>query len=185
MTETHPLSIPAIRELFKILSSTIKFFSMVSLEKQLAATEALLAENPPIDVAVLGQFKAGKSSFLNSLIGIDILPVGVIPVTTAVTRLQYGVNERALIRHFDGRITEAPLTSVGEYTSEAKNPGNAKNVEIVDIELPSLRGFAGLRIVDTPGLGSVYEYQPINGRKKSTLLLTRCAGRLYLTFSKS
>ena len=158
MTATNPISLPAIRELFDILASIVKSFSMVSLEKQLSATQALLAENPPIDVAVLGQFKAGKSSFLNSLIGIDVLPVGAVPVTTAVTRLQFGKNERALIRHFDGRITEAPLAAVGDYTSEAKNPGNAKNVEIVDIELPSLQAFTGLRVVDTPGLGSVYKY---------------------------
>jgi GTP-binding protein EngB required for normal cell division len=158
MTVTNPVSIPAIRDLLDTLASTVKTFSMVSLEKQMSVTQALLAENPPIDVAVLGQFKAGKSSFLNSLIGIDVLPVGAIPVTTAVTRLQYGAVERALIHHFDGRVTEAPLAAVGDYTSEAKNPGNAKNVEIVDIELPSLRGFAGLRVVDTPGLGSVYKY---------------------------
>jgi GTP-binding protein EngB required for normal cell division len=158
MTRTRTISLPEIRDLFDTLASTAKSFSMVSLDKQQTAIRALLAENPPIDVAVLGQFKAGKSSFLNSLIGVDVLPVGAVPVTTAVTRLQYGKTERALIRHFDGHITEAPIAAVGDFTSEAKNPGNAKNVEIVDIELPSLQAFSGLRLVDTPGLGSVYKY---------------------------
>ncbi len=158
MTRTRTISLPEIRDLFDTLASTAKSFSMVSLDKQQTAIRALLAENPPIDVAVLGQFKAGKSSFLNSLIGVDVLPVGAVPVTTAVTRLQYGKTERALIRHFDGHITEAPIAAVGDFTSEAKNPGNAKNVEIVAIELPSLQAFSGLRLVDTPGLGSVYKY---------------------------
>jgi GTP-binding protein EngB required for normal cell division len=106
----------------------------------------------------MGQFKAGKSSFLNSLLGQDVLPVGAIPVTTAITRLQYGNNERALVRHFDGRITEVPLIGIVKFTSEAENPGNSKNVAIVDIELPSLQKYPGMRLVDTPGLGSVYKY---------------------------
>lgn len=158
MTAQNQLSLPEIRELVDLLSISIKSFSMMSLEKQLDVAKTLLAENPPIDVAVLGQFKAGKSSFLNSLIGREVLPVGAIPVTTAVTRLQYGAAERALIRHFNGHVTEASLADIADYTSEAKNPGNEKNVAMVDIELPSLKDFAGLRLVDTPGLGSVYKY---------------------------
>jgi len=118
----------------------------------------LLEENPPIDVAVMGQFKAGKSSFLNSLLGQNVLPVGAIPVTTAITRLQYGNKERVLVRHFDGYTTEVTQAEISEFTSEAKNPGNDKNVAIVDIELPSMQKYAGLRLVDTPGLGSVYKY---------------------------
>jgi GTPase Era involved in 16S rRNA processing len=109
-------------------------------------------------VAVLGQFKAGKSSFLNSLIGREILPVGVIPVTTTVTRIQYGEKENVIVRHFDGKETKVTIPEVEDFTSEAKNPANCKNVEVVDIELPSLKDYEGLRLVDTPGLGSVYRY---------------------------
>jgi|MudIll2142460700_1097286.scaffolds.fasta_scaffold11820_3 GTP-binding protein EngB required for normal cell division len=133
-------------------------FNLVSLDRQTEACESLLTENPPIDVAVLGQFKAGKSSFINSLIGKPILPVGVIPVTTVITRLQYGQKERAVIRTFDGREFDIDLKDLDQYTSEAKNPSNEKNVEMVDIELPYLEDYSGLRIVDTPGLGSVFKY---------------------------
>lgn len=133
-------------------------FQLVSLKRPLEAAENLLGRNPPIDVAILGQFKAGKSSFINSLIGQSILPVGVIPVTTAITRLQYGEKERVVVRHFDGSITEARLDELADFTSEAKNPANQRNVELVDIELPSLEAYAGLRLVDTPGLGSVFAY---------------------------
>ncbi len=147
-----------IRNLLEIISEACNRFQMVTLKRQLSAAQNLLLENPPIDVAVLGQFKAGKSSFLNSLLGQSVLPVGAIPVTTAVTRLQYGAKERALVRHFNGRTTEAPMSDIVEFTSESKNPGNDKNVAIVDIELPILQKYSGLRLVDTPGLGSVYKY---------------------------
>jgi GTP-binding protein EngB required for normal cell division len=154
----HQMPLSNIRNLLESIQNACDRFQMVSLIRQIEATQALLSENPPIDVAVLGQFKAGKSSFLNSLLDQTILPVGAIPVTTAITRLQYGYRERALVRHFDGRTTEVPLTNIVEFTSEAKNPGNEKNVAIVDIELPFLQKYPGLRLVDTPGLGSVYKY---------------------------
>jgi GTP-binding protein EngB required for normal cell division len=130
---------------------------ILTLDRQIEACEGLLVENPPIDVAILGQFKAGKSSFVNSLIGQDVLPVGVIPVTTVITRLRFGERERALISFYDGTNREIPVGSLDEYTSEAKNPSNQKNVETVDIELPALADYAGLRLVDTPGLGSVFK----------------------------
>jgi GTP-binding protein EngB required for normal cell division len=133
-------------------------FQIVSLNRQIEACERLLAENPPIDVAILGQFKAGKSSFLNSLIGKPILPVGVIPVTTVISRLTYGEKEKAVVSFFDGRRSEVDIHHLDDYTSEAKNPSNQKNVEMVDIELPALKDYAGLRLVDTPGLGSVFKY---------------------------
>ena len=132
-------------------------FHIVSLNRQIEACKNLLRQDRLIDVAILGQFKAGKSSFLNSLIGKPILPVGVIPVTTTITRLQYGKRERAIIRHFDGREIEADIAAIGGFTSEAQNPANQKNVEVADLELPSLEKYAGLRLVDTPGLGSIFK----------------------------
>jgi GTP-binding protein EngB required for normal cell division len=159
MEQTNKIiTLPQIRDLLQTIRDVSICFQLVSLKRQLEAAESLLAKNPPIDVVILGQFKAGKSSFINSLIGKDILPVGVIPITTAITRLQYGEAERAVVRHFDGLTTEVPLADIAEFTSEAKNPGNQKNVNVVDIELPSLEEYAGLRLVDTPGLGSVFKY---------------------------
>src|ERR1035438_10143206 len=43
-----------------------------------------------IDVAVVGQFKAGKSSFINSLLDAAIIPTGFLPVTSVITRVRYG-----------------------------------------------------------------------------------------------
>jgi len=114
-----PTSISDIRGHLEILASACNRFQMVSLARKLEAAQTLLSENPPIDVAVLGQFKAGKSSFLNNLIGQNVLPVGAIPVTTAITRVQYGIREKALIRHFNGAITEIPLAEIVQFTSEA------------------------------------------------------------------
>ena len=41
-------------------------------------------------LACVGQFKRGKSTLLNALVGEPVLPVGVQPVTSIVTTVRYG-----------------------------------------------------------------------------------------------
>ena len=151
-------SLSHIRDYLKRIRHICVRYQIISLNRQIEVCEGLLVENPLIDVAILGQFKAGKSSFINSLIDKDILPVGVIPVTTAITRIQYGEKEKVVVKYFNGTESEIDPANIEAFTSEARNPANQKNVEVVDIELPSLEGFDGLRLVDTPGLGSVFKY---------------------------
>jgi GTP-binding protein EngB required for normal cell division len=159
--DVNPMPSPPIQHLaqegLQEARSICNRMHILTLDRQIEACEGLLVENPPIDVAILGQFKAGKSSLVNSLIGQPVLPVGVIPVTTVISRLQFGKQERATVSFFDGTRKEIPVADLDEYTSEARNPSNQKNVEMVDIELPALADYAGLRLVDTPGLGSVFK----------------------------
>jgi GTPase SAR1 family protein len=153
-----PLSSWDFNKLLPRIQEISQQFQIISLNRQIEACSNILNQKRFIDVAIFGQFKAGKSSFLNCLIGKDVLPVGVIPVTTAITRLQYGEKERVIIHYYDGNAEEVPLERIEEYTSESRNPANRKNVEIVDVELPCLEDFSGLRLVDTPGLGSIFKY---------------------------
>ncbi len=152
------ISLSYIRDGLKTIRHICTKHKIISLNRQIEVCEGLLTENPRIDVAILGQFKAGKSSFINNIIGENILPVGVIPVTTVITRIQYGKKRNIVVKYFDGTKSEINPDDIEVFTSEAKNPANRKNVEVVDIELPSLGGFEGLRLVDTPGLGSIFKY---------------------------
>ena len=155
---SQSFSTTGMGELVETISKTASRFHIVSLARQIKACEDLVRNTPIIDVAILGQFKAGKSSFINGLIGRPILPVGVIPVTTVITRIQYGERERATVRYFDGTTSQISQDDLGAYVSEAENPSNSKDVDVVDIELPDLAEYPGLRFVDTPGMGSVYRY---------------------------
>jgi GTP-binding protein EngB required for normal cell division len=124
----------------------------------LLASARASAGQDEISVAVLGRFKAGKSSFLNHFIGRAILPVGVVPVTTVVTELRYGSREEARVHHRDGRDPEIPLDQIANYISEKENPANTKEVDLISVELPELRRFRGLKFVDTPGLESALSH---------------------------
>ena len=133
-------------------------FGVESLAPQLAACEELLGDGGMVDVAVLGQFKAGKSSFLNSLFGDAVVPVDVLPSTAVVTRIGYGPRDRVSVHGFAGEPFEVPLARLSEFVTERGNPANEKRVALVDVELPSLAPYERVRFVDTPGLGSVFAH---------------------------
>ncbi len=111
-----------------------------------------------LDVVILGQFKAGKSSLINSFLKRDVLPMGVLPVTAIITRLVYAPREKAVITRLDGSKFEIPLEELSAYVTEKENPENEKEVYLVDIELPELKDFEKLRLIDTPGLGSAFKH---------------------------
>lgn len=131
-------------------------FQLDSLTPGLEAGRSALKEEGIIDVAVVGQFKAGKSSLLNCLLGRNLLPVGVLPATAVITRMRFGPAERMVVRYQDGRAEEVPLERLAEFVTEKSNPENSKQVAVADLELPFLEPFRGMRLVDTPGLGSVF-----------------------------
>lgn len=119
---------------------------------------AEISTNEFLDFVIVGQFKTGKSSFINALIGKDILPIGVIPITAVITRIYYGAAEKAIIYYNNKTKEEIEISKIDEFIVERKNPKNNKNVSIIDIETPLLHKYPVLRIIDTPGLGSIFEH---------------------------
>jgi hypothetical protein len=104
-------------------------------------------------VACVGQFKRGKSTLLNALVGEPVLPTGVVPVTSAITVLRHGPR-RARVRFQDGRAEDVGLEALPAYVTEGENPENRKGVRAVEVFLPAPLLARGMCLVDTPGLGS-------------------------------
>jgi Dynamin family len=107
-------------------------------------------------VACIGQFKRGKSTLLNALVGDGALPTGVVPITTVPTVLRYGKTRRARVRFQGGSWTFIAPEELMQYVSEEHNPENAKGVAGVEVFVPSPLLADGMCLVDTPGLGSVF-----------------------------
>lgn len=133
-------------------------FRIDSLRPRLSALAEGLDSGGVVDIAVLGQFKAGKSSFLNSLLGREVVPVHVLPATSVVTRIGFGPADRAIVRHLSGETEEIGIDRLAEFVTEKENPENEKQVSLVEVELSSLDAFDGIRFVDTPGLGSIFSH---------------------------
>ncbi len=107
-------------------------------------------------IACVGQFKRGKSTLLNALIGEPILPTGVVPVTAVVTVLRHGSRRGARVRFAGNRWQAIDPASIAEYVSEERNPENEKGVAAVEVFVPSPLLASGMCLVDTPGIGSVF-----------------------------
>jgi GTPase Era involved in 16S rRNA processing len=117
-----------------------------------------------LQLAVIGQFKRGKSSLLNALIGEDLLPSGVLPVTAITTFLEPG-EWKIFVRFDEGRqeIIEAGNpqemhAALRMLVSEGGNPRNWKGVHEVRVRLHSPLLDAGIILLDTPGIGSTLEH---------------------------
>ena len=111
---------------------------------------------------VLGDMKRGKSTFLNALIGENLLPSDVNPCTALLTILRYGPHKKITVHFLDGTEPETLdfETFKKRYTID---PAEAKRLEdndelafpnvshaIAEYPLPLLE--KGVEIVDSPGL---------------------------------
>jgi GTP-binding protein EngB required for normal cell division len=132
-------------------------YQMTSILPLLRTCRTLSTEQV-LRVAIFGRFKAGKSTFLNNLIGRDLVPTGVTPVTSVITEVGYGANERAVVRYLNGHEEQVAVEQIRSFIAESENPENAKQVAMVMVDLPSLIQYRGIRFVDTPGLDSVFAH---------------------------
>lgn len=116
------------------------------LRSRLAARE--------LRVLVVGEAKRGKSTLGNAILGRELLPTGVRPVTAITTTIQTGTPEHLEVSYLDGHHEEHRLEDVAAFVTEKENPGNTRKVASVRavVERASLEPAV---LVDTPGVGSV------------------------------
>jgi len=115
-------------------------------------------------VVVCGEFKVGKSSLLNALVERPgLFPVDADIATSAVTTLRWGPEDTATVYFAEatpGDPASAPKPEVidpaqaAEFVTEKGNPGNAKNVELIELTTPVPQLASGIVFADTPGVGS-------------------------------
>lgn len=123
----------------------------------LRATEAIeRLVNQEFHIVVMGQFKRGKTTFINSLLGTEILPSAVVPLTSINTLIRFGDNFSASVHYLDGRVDEVSPDDIASYVTEKNNPDNVLGVRMVEVLYPAELLKDGLCIVDTPGTGSTY-----------------------------
>jgi len=137
-----------------------------------------------LHLAVLGQFKRGKSTFLNALLGEPLLPTSVVPLTAIPTLIEGGDN-RFLRILFDNHrpplelqpeSVAAAARCLEQHVTEAGNPNNRLGVVQAELRLPATLLANGIVLIDTPGIGSTL------GHNTETTLnfLPQCDAALFL-----
>jgi ribosome biogenesis GTPase A len=119
-----------------------------------------------LQLAVLGQFKRGKSTFINALLGAPLLPMAVVPLTAVPTFISWHTSASARVRFADGRPTEelsstdtdAMRKFLFQFVAEDANPENRLGVERVDLFYPAPVLAGNTVLIDTPGVGSTLRH---------------------------
>ncbi len=107
-------------------------------------------------LVVIGDFKRGKSTFINALLGEAIVTTDVLPETVTINHIQYGSEHKIYICLTDGgqiQLTKEELKSeqLNQILAQLPQP-----ISHLTIETPN-KWLRGLRLVDTPGTGDIFK----------------------------
>jgi ribosome biogenesis GTPase A len=113
------------------------------------------------DVLVVGEAGCGKSSFVNALVGRDLLPTDVDGATCQVFRVRHSEEEAYRLRFEDGSEEGIGAADLARYGSQAPRSGEAAlgpghALRWIEVETPARFLPPGVTLLDTPGLGALY-----------------------------
>ena len=107
----------------------------------------------PFTVVVAGEFKRGKSSFINAFLQEKIVTTDVTPETVTINSIRYGIHKNEAVLSGGRRISltddELSRTALEKITDEVGEP-----IRRLELWRPNER-LRDIRIIDTPGLNDV------------------------------
>ena len=110
-------------------------------------------------VAIIGEFKRGKSTLLNALLGQSLLPTDVTPTTATINVIRFSQEPVLIVHHADGKVEprEFSQAALWEFTAEADF--DPDTLDYIEIGLPSPLLASGMVLVDTPGVNDLNEHR--------------------------
>lgn len=128
----------------------------------------------PMEVAITGQFSAGKSTFLNALLSKNILPTGITPVTSKVNFINYGEEYKLKITYKSGAEEYHSIENIAAFTDQRQK--DMDDIKYLTLYAP-MDILKDISFVDTPGLNS----QSQNDTDTTKSVLRDVGGIIWLT----
>lgn len=160
MTENKDFSYIGYQEMIAdittALENTSEAMNQLELTRQAkqARDMATRIKSHVFSVGIMGEFKRGKSTVINALLGEEIAPADVVPASATLNRITYGMKPRATVLYKDGHHEEVPVNKIADYVTKITED-SAATAELVDqavIEYPCQFCQNNVEIIDTPGL---------------------------------
>ncbi len=101
-----------------------------------------------MQIAIIGQFSSGKSTFLNALLGEDILPTGITPITSKVCKICYGEEYILEVIYKNGHKVLQNIDFLHKTSRQ-----NSQNIDYFCLYAPILL-LKEINFLDTPGFNS-------------------------------
>jgi len=111
--------------------------------------------DPVIHVVVAGEFKQGKSSLVNALVGAPVCPVDDDAATAVPTFVRHGEQAGASLWRDGAGREKVELADVRRHVVESSVGTGEPRVGGVEIRIPRALLASGLVLVDTPGIGGL------------------------------
>lgn len=119
----------------------------ISAVREKAASDAF-------NVAVIGEFKRGKSTLINGLLGRQILPADPLPCSATLNRVTYDAVPHAQIKFKDGKTADIQVDQLEDYVTKLTDESaeTAATIEEAVVYYPLSYCKNNVDIIDTPGL---------------------------------
>jgi GTP-binding protein EngB required for normal cell division len=137
---------PVLAELAEVAGQLVQLEALSEVEAMAVDLER------PLRVAIVGEFNAGKSSFINALLGEPVAPVGVLPTTATLNTLVWAPDRFARIERSSPAFGPDRVISHGELKSTLAGLDPA-SVAKVTLYAP-LEPLRRIEILDTPGFNA-------------------------------
>lgn len=108
-------------------------------------------------VMILGTFKNGKSTFINALLGEEILPTCVNPCTAIISELKYGSKKRAIL-YFSDRLPDILPSYIPDNIKNHINKYcNVSEIPPLEIPFSEIKSYITIAETYEPKFGSLYK----------------------------
>lgn len=108
-------------------------------------------------IMILGTFKNGKSTFINALLGEEILPTCVTPCTAIISELKYGSKKRAIL-HFSDQLPDILPSYIPDNIKNHINKYcNVNEIPPLEIPFSEIRNYITIAETYEPKSGSPYK----------------------------
>jgi GTPase Era involved in 16S rRNA processing len=106
------------------------------------------------EVAIVGEFKRGKSTLINALLGEDVLPSDVLPATAALNRVTYSRDPFVIVEFKNGNQVRVPVEKLSDYVTKLtfESERTAESVKQATVFYDTEFCRNNVDIIDTPGL---------------------------------
>ncbi|MBR0283436.1 MAG: dynamin family protein [Oscillibacter sp.] len=158
--ENHQTNYTNYQGMVQNVSASLSRMSTLCAQMDMPETAEMLNQhrqrllNHTFSVGIMGEFKRGKSTVINSLLERPIMPANVRPATAIMNRVTYGLEPGATILMKDGTSKKIPVDDLENYVTKLteENEARAAEVEEAVIYYPCPFCQNGVDIIDTPGL---------------------------------